>query len=136
MDTMPMATLPDNAALAWMIAKDRPHYSPATLAKAVRIENKRDTLGRKRAERTRRAAWTADCDRCEPQAEPLGNAELVTALVSRLKSAGLEVLIPALSDGLSIREACAQAGLSKSTVCDRLAIIRAQLTRELNTDSE
>ena len=132
-------TTTDNLAIAYLIRERSPHLSARQLAMAVRVEDRRDTFGRKRSERTKRVAWSpaiADNVTAPDQVATDEPSPLVALVVERLTAAGLVDLVDFLKEGRSIREACEATGHAKSTVCDRLATVRAQLIRELANDSE
>jgi hypothetical protein len=132
-------TTSDNQAIAYIIRLRSPHLSPRQLATAVRAEDRRDTFGGKRYERTHRMAWSpaiADSVTAPCELDQVDNAPMAARLVELMAAAGLVDLVDQLKAGRSIRDACQLAGLANSTACDRIASIRAQLMRELASECE
>lgn len=122
---------PDNLAIAYLARRLSPTLTPSQLDRAVRIEDRRDTLGRKRAERTRRVAWSPACDRAEPAPEQLDLSPLLQAVCARLERAGLSALVPHLMAGLTVSEAAREAGIPERTARHKLAAIRENLSEFL-----
>lgn len=119
-----MSALPDNAAIAWLIAQRAPHLSPAQLAVAVRREDVRDTYGTRHA-LAMRAPLIGDVS--APVAGDPDRSPLLAVLLPALASAGLSALIAPLSEGLSMIQAAQAAGIPERTVFRKIAAIRANL---------
>lgn len=129
------ATTPDNLALTWLIGQRAPHLTPSQLAKATRIEDRRDTLGRKRSERLKRAPLTAaivdSLERLEPAPDQLEPPAAYSLVCDRLERLGLGALVPHLMAGLSIARAAEAAGIPARTAQLKIAEIRSILLESL-----
>lgn len=111
-----------NAAIAYLIRQRSPHLSARQLARAVRMEDQRDTFGRKRFERVQRVPLTAEVEPSTPA--PDASSPLLEAVCKRLDAAGLSALVPHMMQGLSISEAARAAGVPERTARHKLTEIR------------
>lgn len=132
---MPTTTTPDNLALTWLIGQRAPHLTPSQLAKATRIEDRRDTLGRKRSERLNRSPLTPaimdSLERLEPAPDQLEPPPVYSLVCARLERHGLGALVPHLLAGLSIARAAEAAGIPARTAQAKIAEIRSILMDSL-----
>ena len=132
---MPTTTTPDNLALTLMIRQRAPHLTPSQLAKATRIEDRRDTLGRKRSERVNRSPLTPSLmeslERLEPSAGQLEPPPAYSLVCDRLERHGLGALVPHLMAGLSIAQAAQAAGIPARSAQWKIAEIRGILLESL-----
>lgn len=124
------STMTDNLAIAYLARMAAPRMTERQLARAVRIMDKRDTLGHKRTGRVKRSPLTpaildnvtsaAPCDQVDQSA-------LLSAVRDALTSAGLAEIIPHLLAGLTVRQAALACGVSERTARHHMAIIRDNL---------
>ena len=125
-------TTPDNMGIAYICRLRSPDLTPAQLCKAVRIEDRRDTFGRKRTERVKRVPFSPavqDSLTCVESSPPVDIPPLFREAMARLEAAGMKDLALCIMRGMKPRQAALSCGISERTARHRLAIIREELGR-------
>ena len=117
----------DNAGIRFLVSARSPHLTADRLAKAVRIEDRRDTLGRKKIERDRSRWSSPSLTLPSPSLVDDGTEARYAAAEAALTACGLSALIPHLREGLTLCESCERAGVALRTANRRLAEIRDNL---------
>ena len=123
-------TMPDNLAIAYLAQMASPHMTDRQLSKAVRIMDKRDTLGHKRSDRVKRSAMTPailDSIETDDHCDQVDHSSLIAAVRDDLASAGMADLIPHLLAGSTVRQAALACGVSERTARHHVARIRENL---------